>query len=147
VTALIIVIAICIVVAICFFVLSKQRAAARRQAIRQYADEHHFSFLGNSLPAGLNLEGSSFRFAEAISSAFTGTGHEKEFAFFDCYIREGRRGYTQSVLAIHDLGGSYPACRFDRQLREERAPGGWTLIYHERRAWPVAEIDAHISSL
>jgi hypothetical protein len=109
-------------------------------------DEHHFSFLGNSLPAGLNLEISAFRSAESISSAFAGTGREKEFAFFDCYIHEGRRGYTQSVLAIHNLGGSYPACRFDRQLREGRA-GEWTLIYHDRRAWPAAEIDAHISSL
>jgi hypothetical protein len=145
-TALIIILAICIVVAISIFVLSKRKAASRRQAIHQYVDEHHFTFLGNSLPAGLNLEISAFRSAESISSAFTGTGREKEFAFFDCAMRDGRRAYTQSVLAIHNLGGSYPACRFDRQLREERA-GEWTLIYHDRRTWPVTEIDAHISSL
>jgi hypothetical protein len=147
VTGLIIVIAICIVLALCFFFWSRQRAAARSEAIRHYATEHNFNLLGSSLPAGLSLEGSSFRSAELILNAFTGSGREKEFAFFDCYIREGRRGYTQSVLAIHRLGGSYPACRFDRQLLEERAPGEWTFIYHHRRAWPVEEIDAHLSSL
>ncbi len=144
---LVIAIAACVVVAICLFALSKQRAKSRREGIRQYADEHKFSFLGSSLPADLSLERSSFRSTKSISSAFTGAGKEKAFVFFDCSIREGRTGYTQSVLAIRDLGGSYPACRFDRQLREERAPGGWTLIYHERRGWPVQEIDAHVSSL
>lgn len=146
-TTLIIVIAICIATAFLLFLWSRKRAASRRDGIRRYAEEHHFNFLGNSLPATLSLEGSSFRFAENISSAFTGVGRDKEFVFFDCYIREGRRGYTQSVLAIHQLGGSYPACRFDRALREEHAPGHWTLIYHERRAWPLAEIEAHVSSL
>ena len=146
-TTLIIVVVICIVGAICIFLWLQQRAASRREAIRRYAAEHNFTFLGSRLPTTLSLEGGSFRFAEKISSAFTGTGHEKEFAFFDCYIHEGRRGYTQSVLAIHHLGGIYPACHFDRQLREEHAPGQWTLIYHDRRAWPIGEIDAHVSSL
>jgi hypothetical protein len=147
VTKLIVVIVVSILAAICLFLWSKQREASRREAIRRYAERRSFNFLGNRLPASLSLEGSTFRYAEIISSAFTGTGREKEFAFFDCYIREGRRGYIQSVLAIHQLDGSYPACRFDHQLREERAPGEWTLIYHDRRAWPVAEIDAHVSSL
>lgn len=146
-TGLLIVIAICSVLALCFFFWKRQQAAARREAIRRYANEHNFNLLGSSLPAGLSLEGSSFRSAETILNAFTGSSRDKEFVFFDCYIREGRRGYTQSVLAIHRLGGSYPACRFDRQLREERAPGDWMLIYHDRRAWPVEEIDAHLSSL
>jgi hypothetical protein len=147
VTTLAIVIAICVVVALCIFFWSRRRAAARRQAIRQYADENHYSFLGDRLPDTLHLDRSSFlRSAESISSAFTGRGKEKEFAFFDCSLREGRRGYIQSVLAIYRLNGHYPACQFDRQLREERA-GDWTLIYHDRRTWPVPEIDAHVSSI
>jgi hypothetical protein len=146
VTKLILVIAICVIVALGIFLWSRQRAALRRKAIRQYADEHHFTFLGNRLPDTLSLDRSSFRSAENISSAFTGTGKEKEFAFFDCFIREGRRGYTQSVLAIYRLDGSYPACQFDRQLHEARA-GDWRLVYHDRRTWPVSEIDAHVSSL
>lgn len=145
-TALIIVIAILIVIALCLFFWSRQRAESRRKAIRHYADEHGFSFLGNTLPANLSLEGSSFRFAKAISSAFTGRGKEKEFAFFDCTMPGDRMSYTQSVLAIYQLGGSYPACRFDRQLLEER-DRQWTLIYHDRRAWSVSEIDAHVSSM
>lgn len=146
-TALAIAIGICIVVALCVFFWSRQRAAARRQAIRQYADTHHYTFLGNTLPDSLKLDRSSFlRSAENISCAFTGRGKEKEFAFFDCSIREGRRGYIQSVLAIYRLDGHYPACQFDRQLREERA-GDWRLIYHDRRTWPVSEIDAHVSSI
>ena len=146
-TALVIVIAICIVVALCLFFWSRKRAATRRDAIRTYADERQFNFLGNSVPSSLSLEISPFRSAENISSAFTGTGHEKEFVFFDCSMREGRTAYTQSVLAIHHLGGSYPACRFDRDLRESHASGDWTLIYHHHRAWSVGEIDAHVSSL
>lgn len=31
-------------------------------------------------------------------------------------------------------------------LREER-DREWTLVYHDRRAWSVSEIDAHVSSL
>jgi hypothetical protein len=146
VATLIIVIAICVVVALGIFFWSRQGAASRRNAIRQYTDEHHFTFLGNRIPDTLNLDRSSFRSAENISSAFTGTGKEKEFAFFDCSMRDGRRGYTQSVLAIYRLEGSYPACQFDRQLREEHA-GDWRLIYHDRRTWPVSEIDAHLSSI
>ena len=145
-TALIIVIAICIILALSIFFWLRQRAASRRNAIRQYAEEHHFNFLGTSLPANLSLDGSSFRFAKAVSSAFTGKGKEKEFAFFDCTMPGDRMSYTQSVLAIYQLGGSYPATHFDRQLREER-DRQWTLIYHDRRAWPVSEIDAHVSSL
>lgn len=146
-TKLIVVIVICVLAAICLFLWSKQQEVSRREAIRKYAEKRSFNFLGNRLPDGLSLEGSTFRFAETTSNVFTGTGREKAFVFFDCYIREGRRGYTQSVLAIYQLDGSYPACRFDRQLQEERAPGEWTLIYHNRRSWPVAEIDAHVSSL
>jgi hypothetical protein len=145
-TALVIVIAILIVIALVLFFWSRQRAASRRNAIQQYATEHGFTFLGNTLPANLSLDGSSFRFSTAVSSAFTGLGKEKQFAFFDCIMPGDRMSYTQSVLAIYQLGGSYPACKFDRQLREER-DRDWTLVYHDRRAWSVAEMDAHISSL
>ncbi|HEX6771976.1 MAG TPA: hypothetical protein VF126_08110 [Acidobacteriaceae bacterium] len=145
-TALIIVVAICILLALSIFFWSRQRAESRRKAIRQYADEHHFNFLGSTLPSNLSLDGSSFRFAKAVSSAFTGKGKEKEFAFFDCTMPGDRLSYTQSVLAIYQLGGGYPACRFDRQLREER-DREWTLVYHDRRAWSISEMDAHISSL
>jgi hypothetical protein len=146
VTTLIIVIAILIVLALCVFFWSRQRAESRRKAIRQYAEGHGFSFLGNTLPANLNLDGSSFRFAKGISSAFTGKGKENDFAFFDCTMPGDRMSYTQSVLAIYRLSGGYPAARFDRQLREER-DREWTLVYHDRRAWTVPEMDAHISSL
>jgi hypothetical protein len=146
-TTLIIVVAICIVIAIGLLLFSRQRAAARRAAIRRYAEERGFNFLGSSVPATLSLDGSSFRFAKAISSSFTGTGKEKEFAFFDCLMPGDRMSYTQSVLAIHRLGGGYPAARFDRQLREEHARGEWTLVYHDRRSWGIEEIEAHISSL
>jgi hypothetical protein len=146
VTKLIFVAAICVVVALAYFVWSRVRSASRRKEIRNYAQEHNFSFLENSLPEALKLEGSSFRHAKAISSAFTGAGREKEFAFFDCVMPGDRMSYLQSVLGIYRLGGSYPACRFDRQLREERA-GDWILIYHDRRAWSLQEIDAHVSSI
>lgn len=145
-TALAIVIAICIILALCLVFWSRQRAASRRTAIQQYATEHNFTFLGSTLPANLSLDGSSFRFAKAVSTAFTGKGKEKTFAFFDCTMPGDRMSYTQSVLAIYRLGGDYPACHFDRQLREER-DREWTLVYHDRRAWSVSEIDAHVSSL
>lgn len=145
-TALIIIIAILIVLALCLFFWSRQRAESRRKAIRQYADEHGFSFLGNTLPANLSLDGSSFRFAKGVSNVFTGKSHDKDFAFFDCTMPGDRMTYTQSVFAIYQLGGSYPATHFDRQLREER-DRQWTLVYHDGRTWSVAEIEAHISSL
>ncbi len=84
--------------------------------------------------------------AEKISSVFLGRRKMKDFVFFDCHITVGKTGYTQSVLAIYLLEGSYPACPFDPQLREARA-GDWRLIYHDRRTWPVSEIDAHVSSI
>jgi hypothetical protein len=146
VTKLIIVVAICVVLALCIFIWSRVRSASRRNAIQRYAEDHNFSFLGSSLPDTLKLETSSFRQAKAISNAFTGTGREKEFAFFDCVMPGDRMSYTQSVLAIHHLDGRYPATQFDRQLQEERR-GGWTLIYHLKRTWSLSEIDAHISSL
>jgi hypothetical protein len=145
VSTLAIVIAICIAVVLSIFFWSRQRAASRRRAIRQYADEHNFTFLGNILPDTLNLQASSLRRAENISSAFLGRG-KKDFIFFDSFIPAGKTGYTQSVLAIYLFEGSYPACQFDRQIREERA-GDWRLIYHDRRTWPVSEIDAHVSSI
>ena len=145
-TKLIITATICIVLALCLFLWSRQRAASRRKAICQYVDDHNLQFLGSVLPDTLNLGASSLRQAEAISNAFLSTGGTRDFVFFDCYIPAGRTGYTQSVLAIYRFTGSYPACRFDRELRQERS-GEWTLIYHERRTWPVAEIDAHVSSL
>jgi sensor domain CHASE-containing protein len=48
VSTLAIVIAICIPVVLSIFFWSRQRAASRRRAIRQYADEHNFTFLGIS---------------------------------------------------------------------------------------------------
>jgi hypothetical protein len=145
-TKLIIVVAICVVLAVCTFIWLRVRSASRRNAIQGYAEEHNFSLLGSSLPATLKLETSSFRHAKAISSAFTGTGKEKEFAFFDCVMPGDRTSYTQSVLAVRHLGGRYPAAQFDRQLQEEHR-GDWTLIYHLKRTWILSEIDAHISSL
>jgi hypothetical protein len=64
VSTLAIVIAICIPVVLSIFFWSRQRAASRRRAIRQYADEHNFTFLGNILPDTLNLQASSLRRAE-----------------------------------------------------------------------------------
>ena len=144
-STLAIVIAIGVLLALCFFLWSRKRAAARRQAIRQYADENHYTFLGDRLPDTLNLQASSLRRAENISSAFLGTG-KKDFVFFDSFIPAGKTGYTQSVLAIYLLEDGYPAYHFDRQLREERA-GEWMLIYHDKRTWTVPEIDAHVSSI
>lgn len=142
----IIVVATCVLLAVCAFIWLRLRSASRRNAIQHYAEEHNFNFLGSSLPPMLKLETSSFRHAKAISSAFTGTGREKEFAFFDCVMPGARTSYTQSVLAIHQPGGRYPAAQFDSQLQEEHR-GEWTLIYHRKRAWSLSEIDAHISSL
>jgi hypothetical protein len=141
-----VIVAIGILLAISIFVWLKMRSASRRRAIRRYADEHNFRYLGSDLPASLKLDGSSLRQAESVSNAFSGTGKEKDFVFFDCYIPAGKTGYRQSVLAIYLLGESYPACRFDRELREERV-GDWRLVYHTQRAWSVSEIDAHVSSL
>jgi hypothetical protein len=146
VTKLIIVVAICVALAACIFVWLRVRSASRRNAIQRYVEEHNFSLLGSSLPATLKLETSSFRYAKAISSAFTGTGREKEFVFFDCVMPGDRTSYMQSVLAVHHLGGRYPAAQFDRQLQEEHR-GDWTLISHLKRTWSLSEIDAHISSL
>ncbi|HEX6496126.1 MAG TPA: hypothetical protein VF018_11620 [Acidobacteriaceae bacterium] len=145
-TKLIIAVAICVVLAVCVFMWFRVRSASRRKAIERYAQEHNFSFLGSSLPATLKLEISSFRHAKAISTAFAGTGREKEFVFFDCVMPGDRTSYVQSVLAIRHLGGKYPAAQFDRQLQEERR-GDWTLIYHPKRTWGLSEIDAHVSSL
>jgi hypothetical protein len=135
-----------ILIALCIFIWSRVRSASRCKAIRHYVDEHNLRFLGSVLPDTLNLGDSSLRRAEAISSAFMGTHGKKDFVFFNCFIPAGKTGYTQSVLAIYRLGESYPACRFDRELREERA-GDWTLIYHDRREWPLQQIDAHVSSI
>jgi hypothetical protein len=146
VTKLLIIVAICVLLAVCVFMWGRVRSASRLRAIQSYAEEHNFSFLGSSLPATLKLETSSFRHAKAISTAFTGAGREKEFAFFDCVMPGDRMSYTQSVLAIRQLGGRYPAAQFDRQLQEEHR-GDWTLVYHLKRTWSLSEIDAHISSL
>jgi hypothetical protein len=82
VSTLAIVIAICIAVVLSIFVWSSQRAASRRRAIQQYADEHNFTFLGNILPDTLNLQASSLCRAENISSVFLGSG-KKDIIFFD----------------------------------------------------------------
>jgi hypothetical protein len=132
--------------AFCIVLWSRARATARRKAIRRYCDEHRFDFLNGHIPATLDLSSSSLKGLQSVSSAFTGTGSRNRFVFFDCWLRPGRTGYTQSVLAIHLLAESYPACRWDRELREEHA-GEWTLIYHDKRTWSVREIDAHISGL
>jgi hypothetical protein len=118
--------------ALCIVLWSRARATARRKAIRRYCDEHRFDFLDGHLPATLDLSGGSLKGLQSVSSAFTGTGSRNRFVLFDCWLRPGRTGYTQSVLAIYLLAESYPACRWDRELREEHA-GEWTLIYHDRR--------------
>src|ERR1700744_6214623 len=142
---LIIAIAICVAV-ICVVVWMRTRSASRRNAIRRYADAHHFHYLESGLPATLKLDDSSFRLTKSISSAFAGTGSKSDFVFFDCFMPGDRMGYTQSVLALHHFDESYPACAFDRALRQERR-GDWTLVFHDRREWSLAEIDAHISSI
>lgn len=124
----------------------RRAAAARRSlAIRSYSNEHGFQYVDQQV-ADIPFNRSSFKDLQSVANAFTGTGARNRFTFFDCHIREGRTGYTQSVLAIEHLEGSYPACRWDRTLREERA-GDWTLVYHDRRAWSLSEIDAHVSAL
>jgi hypothetical protein len=132
--------------AFCIVLWSRARATARRKAIRHYCDKQGFDFLGGQIPAALDTNSSSLQGLQSFSSAFTGMGSRNRFVFFDCWLRPGKTGYTQSVLAIHLLAESYPACRWDRELREERS-GDWTLIYHDRREWSLRELDAHISTL
>jgi hypothetical protein len=132
--------------AFCIVLWSRAKATTRRKAIRRYCDEHGFDFLDSHLPATLDLNRSSLKGVQSISSAFTGLGSRNRFVFFDCWLRPGKTGYTQSVLAIQLLVEAYPACRWDRELHEEHV-GEWTLIYHGKRGWPVSEIDAHISAL
>ena len=120
-------------------------ARKRREGIRRYSEKHGFEYLDDQVPQ-LPLSSSSLKAAQATSNAFTGMGARSRFVFFDCRIREGRTRHTQSVLALERLGEHYPACRWDRELREERA-GDWTLVYHPRRAWSLNEIDAHVSTL
>jgi hypothetical protein len=141
-----IIIALVLGCAVCFVLWSRTKATARRKAIRRYCDERRFDFLDGHIPESLDLNSSSLKGLQSISTAFTGMGSRNRFVFFDCWLRPGRTGYTQSVLAIHLLSESYPACRWDRELREEHI-GDWTLIYHDRRAWSVREIDAHVSTL
>ena len=123
------------------------RAAARkrREGIRRYSEEHGFQYL-DAQPPQISLGSSSLKAVQSTSNAFTGTGTRNRFVFFDCRIREGRTSHIQSVLALERLGEHYPACRWDRELREERV-GDWTLVYHPRRAWSLNEIDAHVSAL
>jgi hypothetical protein len=140
------IIALALGCAFCIVLWSRAKATTRRKAIRRYCDEHGFDFLDSHLPATLDLNRSSLKGVQSISSAFTGMGSRNRFVFFDCWLRPGKRGYTQSVLAIHLLAEPYPACRWDRGLREEHV-GEWTLIYHDERDWSVREIDAHLSAL
>jgi hypothetical protein len=140
------ILALLIVCALAVVLWLRARTRMRQQAIRRYSDEQGFAYLGSQLPPMLDMSRSSMRQMKSLSNAFTGSRSGKQFVFFDCRIPEGRTGYAQSVLAIHGLKESYAACRWDRALRQERL-GEWSLIFHDRRLWPVSEIDAHVSTL
>ncbi len=124
----------------------RSRTLDRIKSIRGYADEQGFTFLDHQLPGELDLSHSSVREMKSAANVFSGTRSDKRFVFFDCQVPSGRTNRTQSVLALHQYPGEYPAARWDRELREERS-GEWKLIYHEGHAWSVSEIDAHLSTL
>jgi hypothetical protein len=68
------IIALALGCAFCIVLWSRAKATTRRKAIRRYCDEHGFDFLDSHLPATLDLNRSSLKGVQSISSAFTWNG-------------------------------------------------------------------------
>jgi hypothetical protein len=73
----------------------------RQAAIMQFAQLHHLSYLGSSLPKGLAVQDLyNWRANDEIENLIWGSYHGDEVVVFDYYRRNGRRSSKRTMAGL-----------------------------------------------